>query len=99
LGFLSNSGAITKNGLNPDIVCELNGVLADYELPDPNVEMDYSLSEIIDCFSNVHSFGFGVILLGGVFRSVLSEFNPVKLSIYLQGTTGTYKSALAGCYQ
>ena len=98
-GFLSNSGAISKDGLNPDIVSELKGVLADYELPDPDVEMDYSVSEIIDCFANVHSSGFGVILLGGVFRSVLSEFNPVKLSIYLQGTTGTYKSALAGCYQ
>ncbi len=37
-----------------------------------------------------------VRLLGGVYRSVLCEFAPVDLSIFLVGPSGVYKSELGG---
>ena len=40
-----------------------------------------------------------MLLMGAAFRSVLSEFVPCHVSIFLQGTTGTFKSAIAGCVQ
>jgi hypothetical protein len=98
-GFLSASGVINKDGLDKSVRADLNGVLGDYSLPDPNLKHDYDLNDVLNLISNVLNNNMGLIPLGGAFRAVLSHFSPAKVSIYLQGTTGTFKSALAGCYQ
>ena len=47
-------------------------------------------------FSKVHKDVIGLVLLGATMRATLCQFMPVTFSVYAQGTTGTYKSTLAG---
>ena len=97
--YLTASGGISANGLNDNIETELQGILASYNLPPPsrNGVMDFTAS--LEQFERLIDGGIGLLLMGAAFRSVLSEFEPCTVSVFLQGTTGTFKSAIAGCLQ
>ena len=97
--YLSASGGIGANGRNDAIETELQGILASYDLPPPSEKGAFDFNIAMDQFEDLIEGGIGLLLLGSVFRSVLSEFEPCTVSVYLQGTTGTFKSAIAGCLQ
>ena len=97
--YLSASGGIGANGRNEAIETELQGILASYDLPPPSEKGAFDFNIALDQFEDLIEGGIGLLLLGSVFRSVLSEFEPCTVSVYLQGTTGTFKSAIAGCLQ
>ena len=97
--YLSAAGSISSKGYNDQIETELQDILASYHLPRSSINGPVDLSPILIDFEKIIDDGIGLLLIGGVFRSVLSEFEPCPVSIFLQGTTGTYKSAIAGCIQ
>ena len=97
--YLTASGGIGVNGLNEEARCELQGALADFNLPDPVDPRTLDLSEILAGFRDVHKDGIGLLLLGTAMRATLCQYIPATFSVYMQGTTGTYKSALAGVLQ
>lgn len=97
--YLTASGGIGSKGLNEDARCELQGPLADFSLPSPVDPLTLELEEILCAFRDVLKDGVGLVLLGAVMRGTLCHFLPATCSVYLQGTTGTYKSALAGALQ
>ena len=94
--YLTASGGIGTKGLNEDARCELQGPLADFSLPAPIDPRTLGLEEILGAFRDVQKDGVGLVLLGGVMRAALCHFLPATCSIYMQGTTGTFKSAFAG---
>ena len=97
--YLSASGGITANGYSPDFATELNGSLNNYELPAPCADMEVTVTKFLGLFSDLIDDGTGLLILSGAFRSIFSEFVPCTVSLYLQGTTGTYKSAVVGVVQ
>lgn len=97
--YLTASGGIGTKGLNEEARCELQGSLADFSLPAPVDPRTLGLADLLGAFRDVQKDGVGLVLLGGVMRATLCHFMPATLSIYLQGTTGTFKSAFAGVLQ
>jgi hypothetical protein len=97
--YLTASGGIGTKGLNEDARCELQGPLADFSLPAPVDPRTLGLEEILGAFRDVQKDGIGLVLLGAVMRATLCHFLPATCSVYLQGTTGTFKSAFAGVLQ
>ncbi|EAQ05553.1 DUF927 domain-containing protein [Yoonia vestfoldensis] len=97
--YLTASGGIGTEGLNEEARCELQGSLADFSLPAPADPRTLGLADLLGAFRDVQKDGVGLVLLGGVMRATLCHFMPATLSIYLQGTTGTFKSAFAGVLQ
>jgi hypothetical protein len=97
--YLTASGGIGTEGLNEEARCELQGSLADFSLPAPVDPRTLGLADLLGAFRDVQKDGVGLVLLGGVMRATLCHFMPATLSIYLQGTTGTFKSAFAGVLQ
>ena len=97
--YLTASGGIGTKGLNADARCELQGPLADFSLPAPVDPRTLGLEEILGAFRDVQKDGIGLVLLGAVMRATLCHFQPSTCSVYLQGTTGTFKSAFAGVLQ
>jgi hypothetical protein len=97
--YLTASGGIGTKGLNEEARCELQGSLADFSLPAPVDPRTLGLADLLAAFRDVQKDGVGLVLLGGVMRAALCHFMPATCSIYLQGTTGTYKSAFAGVLQ
>ena len=97
--YLSASGGITANGYSPDFATELSGSLNNYELPAPCADMEVQVTKFLELFSDLIDDGTGLVILSGAFRSIFSEFVPCTVSLYLQGTTGTYKSAVVGVVQ
>lgn len=97
--YLSNRGGIYTAGLNQEIETELQGSLANYDLPPPNESYNQKLSDILQNFSNLIDDGTALLLVGAACRSTLSYFTKSTVSVFLQGTTGTYKTATAGCIQ
>jgi hypothetical protein len=97
--YLTTSGGIGTKGLNEDARCELQGPLADFNLPAPVDPRTLGLEEILGAFRDLHKDGIGLVLLGAVMRSTLCHFQPATCSVFLQGTTGTFKSAVAGVLQ
>ena len=97
--YLSASGGITANGYSPDFATELSGSLNNYELPAPCADMEVPVTKFLELFSDLIDDGTGLVILSGAFRSIFSEFVPCTVSLYLQGTTGTYKSAVVGVVQ
>ena len=96
--YLSADGAIGAQGWNPKLETELIGALADYRLPPPDDRV-INLEYILRSFTQILPGAIGLLMLGGAFRAVLSHFAPCTVSLYLQGTTGTRKSAIAGVLQ
>jgi hypothetical protein len=97
--YLSAAGGITAKGSDNQIETELQGILASYHLPMPSTDDPVDLGPVLTDFDTLIDGGVGLLLIGSAFRSVLSEFEPCLVSIFLQGTTGTFKSAIAGCVQ
>ena len=97
--YLSASGGITANGLDTEKETELQGILGSYDLSPPSKNGALDLTHNLTQFEKLIDGGIGLLLVGATFRSVLSEFEPCTVSIFLQGTTGTFKSAIAGCLQ
>ena len=97
--YLTASGGISASGLNDNIETELQGMLASYDLLPPSINGVMDFNESLGQFERLIDGGIGLLLLGAAFRSVLSEFEPCTVSVFLQGTTGTFKSAIAGCLQ
>lgn len=97
--YLSASGGITANGYSPDFATELSGSLNNYDLPAPCADMEVQVTKFLELFSDLIDDGTGLVILSGAFRSIFSEFVPCTVSLYLQGTTGTYKSAVVGVVQ
>ena len=97
--YLSASGGITANGYSPDFATELSGSLNNYDLPAPCADMEVQVTKFLKLFSDLIDDGTGLVILSGAFRSIFSEFVPCTVSLYLQGTTGTYKSAVVGVVQ
>ena len=97
--YLTGSGGIGVEGLRSDASCELQGSLSDFHLPEPTDPETLVLEELLHTFQDVHKENLGLILLGAAMRATLCHFEPAKFSIYLQGVTGTFKSALAGVLQ
>lgn len=97
--YLTDTGGIGADGLNTDIRCELPGSLSDYSLVEP-VEADtLNIEEVLEGFRDLQKQEIGLILLGAVMRSTFCNFLPATCSVYLQGATGSYKSAIAGVLQ
>ena len=97
--YLNASGGITANGLNTEKETELQGILGSYDLPPPSKNGAMDFTQNLTQFERLIDGGIGLLLVGAAFRAVLSEFEPCTVSIFLQGTTGTFKSAIAGCLQ
>ena len=96
---MTGTGGIGTKGLNTDARCELQGPLADFQLPEPVDPRTLDLETILDAFCLLQPDGMALLLLGTVMRAPLCHFQPATCSVYLQGTTGTYKSAIAGVLQ
>ena len=101
LFYLHGGGAIGSSGSVDHMLVEVPGTLKKYNLPDVDSgdSAVVDLKEILECFSLVEENGVGLLLFCAAFRSVLTEFREVAFSLFLQGTTGTYKSCLAGVTQ
>jgi hypothetical protein len=97
--YLSAAGGITAKGGDNQIETELQGILASYNLPMPSTNGPVDLGPVLTDFDRLLDGSIGLLLMGSAFRSVLSEFVACHVSIFLQGTTGTFKSAIAGCVQ
>ena len=97
--YLTKRGGINAAGLNEEIETELQGSLSDYDLPAPNENGAKKLFEILQHFLNLVDDGTGLLLVGAAFRATLSEFKKCTVSVWLQGTTGTFKTAISGCVQ
>ena len=97
--YLTNRGGISAAGLNEEIETELQGSLSDYDLPAPNENGAEKLLEILQYFFNLVDDGTGLLLVGAAFRATLSEFKKNTVGVFLQGTTGTFKTAISGCIQ
>lgn len=99
LVYLTASGGIGAEGMYLDARCELHGSLADFYLPAPAQLCVSELEQLLQSFLDVHKDGLAILLLGGVMRAPLSHFLPATFSIFLQGTTGVFKSAFAAVLQ
>ena len=97
--YLTNRGGISAAGLNEEIETELQDSLSDYDLPAPNQNGAENLFEILQHFFKLVDDGTGLLLVGAAFRATLSEFKKCTVSVFLQGTTGTFKTAISGCIQ
>jgi hypothetical protein len=92
--FLSNSGALGAEGLNPEIRVDLgNGNMSRYSLPAPAEEP----RQIAGAFFNLLTIAptnkaVGVSLLCCAVRAVLGECLPIDFSLFFFGQTGSYKS-------
>ena len=97
--YLTAGGGIAAAGFLEHIETELQGALASYDLPHPQQDEIRDFSGYLQQFADLLKDDIGLLLVGAVFRSVVSEFKPCTVSVFLQGTTGTFKSAIAGCLQ
>lgn len=102
--YLSASGAIGEDGLNPDIRIELGeGHLQRYALPAPADnprQIAGALFRLLDIAPQNRAVG--VSLFCGVIRAALGECLPIDFSLFLLGQTGSQKSECAalalGCF-
>ena len=99
--YLTSSGAITTHGLDTSRETRLHGSLKGYSLPAPDKDeiSPEFLQAVIRNFAGLLKHHEGLLCLGAVVRAVVSHFEPAKVSLYLNGVTGTRKSAIAGVLQ
>ena len=93
--FLHGAGAIAASGYVSGIEVDLGQGLINYQLPDPRSD---DTNEAIR--ASIELLGIApdhIIwpLLAAVFRSVLAEWLPAELSVFVVGPTGTFKTCLA----
>lgn len=97
--YLTASGGISLTGLNKDARCELQGPLADFSLPAPVDPSHLNIEQLLQEFRELQDNQLGLVMLGAVMRATLCHFMPATFSVFMQGTTGTFKSAIAGVLQ
>jgi hypothetical protein len=93
--FLHGAGAIAASGYVSGIEVDLGRGLINYQLPDPQ---SGDIKEAIRASIELLGISPGHIiwpLLAAVFRSVLAEWLPAELSVFVVGPTGTFKTCLA----
>lgn len=95
-GYITKSGKITVNGLDHSQETDLQGTMANYDLPAPEFQNPASPLEIMQDFGKLLPGQVGLILFSSVFRATLSHFARNTQSLFIQGTTGSLKSAAAG---
>ncbi|MBF9023282.1 DNA primase [Rhodobacterales bacterium FZCC0069] len=99
LTFLSSTGGIGLNGLDPQALCELPGPLRDVALPDPIDPQSLDVDSVLENLAGLIKNDLALLLFGAVARAPLCHFKPATCSVFLQGTTGSFKSAMAGVLQ
>jgi hypothetical protein len=93
--FLHGEGAIAASGFVPDVEVELERGLRDYQLPDPkNGDTKEAIRASIELLGVAPDHVIWP-LLAAVFRSVLAQWLPAELSVFVVGPTGTFKTCLA----
>ncbi len=93
--FLHGAGAIAASGFVSDVEVELGRGLGDYQLPDPQSEDIKKAVLASMALLDVAPDPVTWLLLAAVFRSVLAEWLPAELCIFVVGPTGTFKTCLA----
>lgn len=94
--YLTASGGITKEGLNPNINVSLPPELQRYHLPDPKKTTADDFLATVLLAGNLASPERGWPLLTAALRPLLG---PADFAIHLSGKTGTYKSEIASLFQ
>jgi hypothetical protein len=92
--YLSNSGGITRKGLNPNISVALPHELKNYELPAPSGDPQAFFDSLR--LVNIGPPETMWVLLLACYRAAVG---PVDFTVHLAGRTGTYKSELASLIQ
>jgi hypothetical protein len=93
--FLHGAGAITAGGYVSGIEVDLGRGLLNYQLPDPQSgDTQAAIRASIELLDIAPDHIIWP-LLASVFRSVLSEWLPAELSVFVVGPTGTFKTCLA----
>lgn len=95
-GYITNSGKIAIMGLDQSVETELQGSLENYDLPKPISTNPDSPESILQLMDSLLPNGMGLALFSAVCRSVLSYFARNTMTVFIQGSTGSYKSAIAG---
>jgi hypothetical protein len=97
--YLTGSGAITADGLIAGTEVDLgSGHMTRYQLPLPlagealHQAADEALALLVICPNRPH---IGIALLAAVARAPLGECHPTDFALWLQGLTGSRKSAIA----
>lgn len=97
--YLTGSGAITADGMTTGTEVDLgSGHMSRYQLPVPlaSEELHQAAAEALAlleiCPNRPH---IGMTLLAAVARAPLGECHPTDFAIWLQGLTGSRKSAIA----
>lgn len=97
--YLHAGGAIKESCNDSQIIPDLPNALESYNLSTPSKCSPTDVQEAFDVFTSILPNHQGLLLMSAAFRSVLSEFDTCLFSIFLQGTTGTFKSCLAAGVQ
>ena len=93
--LLHGAGGIAASGYVSGIEVDLGRGLLNYQLPDPqNGDIQVAIRASIELLRIAPDHIIWP-LLAAVFRSVLSEWLPAELSVFLVGPTGTFKTCLA----
>jgi len=98
--YLHAGGGINRYGLAPGVEVELDGALANMELPEPP-EGDH-LREAVEAslqVLNVAPLKISAPLLAAVYRAPLCEVLPADFSLFYAGPTGVKKTSLAALAQ
>jgi hypothetical protein len=90
--YLHANGAIGSSGPVEGFTVELNGKLKNYVLPEPR-----DIRTAIRASLSMRELGpLGVLMLATVYRAPLAEFLEITSSVFVEGKTGTFKSAVQG---
>lgn len=95
--FLHAGGAIGKNGHREDVTVKLNDSLAPLTLPIPR-----DIRKAIMASLSLLRMGPAHVtypLLAAIYRAPLCEFYPATFSLFIEGDSGTFKSAVSGIAQ
>lgn len=97
--YLTGSGAITADGLIAGTEVDLgSGHMRRYQMPAPlagealHQAAEEALALLAICPTKPH---VGIVLLAAVARAPLGECHPTDFALWLQGLTGSRKSAIA----
>ena len=90
--YLHAGGAIGASGAIEGFTVELSGKLQHLVLKAPAVP-----SEAIRASFSLAELGpVGILMLAAVYRAPLAEFLEITTSVFVEGKTGTFKSAIQG---
>ncbi|MBF0340084.1 MAG: bifunctional DNA primase/polymerase [Magnetococcales bacterium] len=99
--YLHGGGAISEGGVDSGVVVDLGqGCVRFYQLPPPpeGETLIHAIQSSIR-FLDVADDNVSMPLLMAVYRALLGEDLATDFSLFVEGQTGTYKSAIAGVIQ